>query len=980
MQRATALADAAIGNAGYTAFDPASPPVAYETTLNAALEVAVSRVDYRAQFEVGCPGEYDIYISYGERPHGSSGSFVESGKTVDRRNIPQGGTVTLSGKVKVPSKDVDYAILGIELRAPCGSRPPGDPDIHLRSIHVGLSLGKGPAGTNSGEILLEAETLAAAHYTPVALVPAAPADGSVEIVRDGSDALRQLKAPQTFADILTLNTSSYEVRFYATADVGAQDPVTKIYTLSGTPYVTYKFENPDTGVTERLKITETRGANVKESLYTYTAGSNTWSLSTGNGLRQESLVIVTAGADTTKTTTISDGSTAVSKVARTYRTYAWGEELISEVLDPAGAALTTSYDFYDNSGTDGDNYGRLKLRTNANGSWERHTYHSTGRTLKTIRPFLDAAATAAENLCRVTENIYTSLADADGDHQTEQLTTTIETTLGTETGRAYEIEWSKAVTLGTETFTRHSAIRCVAPGAAWDAAGNLVTETLRYTTDPLIGLTRRVINPDGTATLTTYTLDANGEQTAITKTGQPNGTFDDIVSGTRTVTFTSARGQVTGESTTDIASTLTLSSWTATQFDALGRPGRFDHADGTYETRDYACCGLSSSRDRSGAVTSYEYDALGRQTHVTRAGLTTRTSYYADGRVKTITRIGSDSSEMIQETNIYDLAGRLTERNDALNRPTGYAEVLNATTGETTRTTTNPDAGTRIEITARDGSLLSVAGTAAAPRAYEYGLESGQLFTKETLVGPAGAATEWVKSFTDFAGRTYKTVFADNATTQAYFNGIGQLVRQVDPDGVTTLFAYNARGEQEVTAVDLDADNTIDYEGTDRITKTVTTVTTSGSYTVQRATSTVWETDGQDTPVTVSISDQSADGLRSWQTVRGQLTASVTVPDGSGGRTITSTGPDGVKNIQVYTNDRLASATVTTAADVQLAAVTYGYDEHGRLETATDARNGATSYTYFADDAINTVTTPDPDTARSGPGYDPQTTTYHYDN
>lgn len=94
----------------------------------------------------------------------------------------------------------------------------------------------------------------------------------------------------------------------------------------------------------------------------------------------------------------------------------------------------------------------------------------------------------------------------------------------------------------------------------------------------------------------------------------------------------------------------------------------------------------------------------------------------------------------------------------------------------------------------------------------------------------------------------------------AYFNGIGQLVRQVDPDGVTTLFAYNARGEQEVTALDLDTDGVIDYDGTDRITKTVSTVAekTVGTttYKVYRTTTTIWETDSVNTETTVSLSEK----------------------------------------------------------------------------------------------------------------------------
>ena len=71
-----------------------------------------------------------------------------------------------------------------------------------------------------------------------------------------------------------------------------------------------------------------------------------------------------------------------------------------------------------------------------------------------------------------------------------------------------------------------------------------------------------------------------------------------------------------------------------------------------------------------------------------------RFRYDADGRVTSVTCIGTDSTPIIQETNLYDLAGRQTSHSDALNRPTGIAETFDTVTGHRTRTTTNPDGGT----------------------------------------------------------------------------------------------------------------------------------------------------------------------------------------------------------------------------------------------------------------------------------------------
>ena len=958
--------------------------VAFRTSRT-GFSFSFRRVHYKAVFQVICPGDYDVWLNYSNKAHGTTTPVTQ--KTVITRRTLASGPLTVQGDIKVEQYDTDYTLDSIELHKPScdGEEPPAHPEIEVGSVKVGLSLGRDSSGVNAGYVRLDAATITAATYTPAALKTVTSEGGGVTVIRDAAGAVRQVKAPQTFVDVVTLSATSYEARFYGISDVGAQDPVTKIYTVGGTAYAVYKFENPDTGVTTRLRLTETRGATVRVNMYAYDVATNTWSLSTGNGLRQENTAITTGGGDTVRTTTIRDAANnVVSKTKKTVHTFTWGDETTQIMLDPDGSALTTNYIFYSNSGTDGTNYGHLKEQTNADGSWVIYTYDSTGRVLKAKRPFLDAVDTAADSLCRVTTNTYGTLADADGDALVEQLTTTVETTLGQETARSYAVDWSKAVVLGGGSFTRHSDIRSVTIGAVWNAASNLVTETLAYTGNPYVGRTRRIVYPDGTATMSSYFVATNGQETATVKTGQPNGTLDDIVAGTSTITLTSAQGQVISQSVTDIASGLTLSSWVASTFDALNRATRIDYPDGTYETKAYACCGLSTYRDRSGLVTTYQFDDLGRQTDVTSNGLTTHTNYDAEGWVKSVVRIGTDTSQIALESNDYDLAGRLITHRDALNRPTGTSATFNSGNGHLTRTTTNPDTGTRIEVDARDGSILSVSGTAVAPLNYEYGVETDGLYTKEIRVGDSGAVTEWTKTYTDLAGRAYKTVLPDAATTQSYFNTIGQLVRQVDADGVTTLFAYNSFGDQETTAVDLNANNAIDFNGTDRVTKSVKTVATKtdavGTFNVQRTTTQVWEADNVDTGTIVTISEQTADGLHSWQTLRGLTTSVHTAYDGSGGRTIATTTPDGVKAIQVYAGDHLSSNIVKTGAGVQLMSTTYAYDPHGRLQTSTDARNGATGYTYYDDGQIHAVTTPDPDSSRSGAGYDPQVTTYNYNS
>jgi uncharacterized protein RhaS with RHS repeats len=80
---------------------------------------------------------------------------------------------------------------------------------------------------------------------------------------------------------------------------------------------------------------------------------------------------------------------------------------------------------------------------------------------------------------------------------------------------------------------------------------------------------------------------------------------------------------------------------------------------------------------------------------------------------------------------------------------------------------------------------------------------------------------EYVTSYSDMVGRPWKTVYADGAQQVTYYNNKGQVVRVVDPDGVTTLYDYNAKGEPETTALSASRGTSIAWTD-DRITRTVT--------------------------------------------------------------------------------------------------------------------------------------------------------------
>jgi YD repeat-containing protein len=119
--------------------------------------------------------------------------------------------------------------------------------------------------------------------------------------------------------------------------------------------------------------------------------------------------------------------------------------------------------------------------------------------------------------------------------------------------------------------------------------------------------------------------------------------------------------------------------------------------------------------------------------------------------------------------------------------------------------------------------------------------------------------------------------------------------------------------------------------------------------------------------------------LSSWQTAYRDsntplVSQSQTVYAGGGYRYQTNIAPDGSYSLSSYLNGRLISVTRKDSTNNQISSVSFAYDTHGRQRTATDARNGATTYAYNAADLVSSTTTPDP----AVPGGSPQTTLTYY--
>lgn len=860
------------------------------------------------------------------------------------------------------------------------SSAPGGGTASNSSVDVRVSLGEAVRGLYPGMFHIKTKLPDAAIYTPDGINFGFDIDLNNEVIRSGT-ALRQVLTEQVLADIVTISAYKYEIRFYYAADAGAKTG--GVYVPTASPYRTWSVEDPDsgTGSNHRVRVTESPGGTPVVHDYTWIPANQNWTLVSAN-LKEIGRKSETVGAQRSETYWLKNvGGAEAFRQITTFTTYAWGEEKVSEVLDPnhSSGGQVTAWTYYDNALSDGVNYGRLKLLTTPTGYWERYEYDTAGRVVKVVSPVGDASPAAAESACRVVTTIFSTSWPQE---------TRVENVLGQEVERRY--------TIFSGALTRE--ILAATPGATYNDSANLVTETVRVDGGEFDGEVKSIKRPDGTMTIYSYSRNSvNGEKTLVTEVGQPDSGGTSIVDGTRTTLVEDAFGNFLSEDVKAIANDLLLGSKSRTDSDSFGRPLRIDYLDGTAEEFSFACCGLDNQTDRFGVVTSYTYDGLKRTKTETRLGVTKEYIYDAADRVVQVTRIGSDSTAIITSKTQYDLAGREAWTEDARERRTSFDYGVASGGGEVRTTTREADGATEVRTYHRDGQVYTIAGTSLAPRKWIYGVASGGLrWTQEIAVGEAGAETEWVKSWENPLGQLVKKEYPDSAEEAYFYDLQGRLDRQTDPDGVQTLYGYNTLGERTVTVLDIDGIGQINYGGLDRITRQTRVYTTrvegSNTFPVERITTEVWENDSSVTPTTISVAESTFGGLHSWQTSFGLTTTTVrSVDTVTGQHTDTITLPDGTSSVRVSFGDRMLRETRRDDTGAAIAETLYGYDAHGRLHVVSSLQAPGstlpaagsplvTTTTYYADDQPYTVTTPDPDTSRSGPGYDSQTTTYTYNS
>ncbi|MBL9169886.1 MAG: RHS repeat-associated core domain-containing protein [Verrucomicrobiales bacterium] len=296
----------------------------------------------------------------------------------------------------------------------------------------------------------------------------------------------------------------------------------------------------------------------------------------------------------------------------------------------------------------------------------------------------------------------------------------------------------------------------------------------------------------------------------------------------------------------------------------------------------------------------------------------------------------------------------------------------------TTYAAGTPNSATKVETYARDGSLLSVTGSATHPERYLITNSGGSRARRTIHLSATGAdLNQWEEERLDTIGRFrnyWSSSYANLPILQVSYNNNGQIWKRETPDGqfITT---FNGKGEAVTNALDLNINGTIEPAGTDRLSRTVSDVLTAHGTVVRRSRTYVWPTNNVNSSVLASTVETSADGLKRWETIWGQTTTTEWSSPINGSRTRTTTFPNNTWTLDSFSYGRLVSSTQYDSNSVQLAQASYGYDPLGRLISVTDSRNGTAFSSFDNLDRLTTTTAPQP-----GTGSPALTTSYGFDD
>lgn len=504
--------------------------------------------------------------------------------------------------------------------------------------------------------------------------------------------------------------------------------------------------------------------------------------------------------------------------------------------------------------------------------------------------------------------------------------------------------------------------------------------------------------PDGTAETYNYTApDGSGNYVRTINRGA--GNRNGITSGERTVSTINGRGSVILEENYHFhgASSVLLEWWASDHEDEYGRPTKrvWNANPNDFDEPAYNCCGGETFRDRQGTTTVTYRDDLNRvHKRIVTTGarvVTTETGY--SGLYTTVRRKAGTLDILVSSTwrllnGELDKTHAPDENNDATPEVTSYTYSYPGTGGRIV-TATLPGGGTEITEYFIDGRVKSVTGTAVSDTLYDYGihtLSGNGLTTTITRPSAASPTGEWVRTYTDRAGRTFQTEYPGSALNSVSFyshsaaaGARGKPYQITDPDGVVKTFAYDSEGGRaSITEAIPAAGNRVTT-----FTHAPGTISGLGSGIIDTVSINGVEVEKTERGGTGHASRRTTNQSRATLSVSSVITA-------PGDWVETTTHPDGTRTVNNY-NDGLLQSTEhrdnTGSIGVLISSTSFGHDALGRMIFSTDSRSGTTSFTvnssgqpvaYNASGAIPAYTESGNLLASRDPGG--RATTYSYDH
>lgn len=841
-------------------------------------------------------------------------------------------------------------------------------------------------GRSAENIVIRENVLSSSIFTPAALIYSPPPRATdIEVIRNGDGSLRQLKSRQSLTDIIVINSVEYDLRFYSLDQVGAK--ADGVYIVTGSPDVTWKIKNPEPANLNRLQISKLQNGVTSINEYIRDTVNNSWALNQ-NGLRVTSKTTVTDSTtgDRVETSTVKDNNNRIaSKVARTYHSFTWGEELIKEVSDPDGVALLTKYSYYEDSGEAGK-YRKLKSLTKPDGSWEKYDYDSHGNKILLLRPWKDLPlAVATEENSHVTKTYFTnsdgiklsvfprvvdSIEEKIGGVLVHKTTYDREsvTVNGQPAVTVVETSYSSATSGQTSSVTTYDA--AAAPLFAEKPAHMISADGRKDTYSYEKG--NFLANPN--PALSSFTADEDGVTSrATTIHGTSSSPGGIAFKTTKEVTIRDERGhELLQETYIYNGGSYERLGWTSFSYDEEGRLQQTLRHNGRTSSTVWSGNRKQSETDDAGVETAYTYDALDRVLTRTMKGLAadngfpaqadvvTTYTYDAEGRTTNETVTAGGLSLTTAST--FDVTGRGKSVRDSAGLVTTYTY----TNGGRTLTVTLPSGATQATDKYLDGKTKSVIGTAVVGRYSDYGVNlDGTQYTQAYLGSGGLASPRWQKTTSDWLGRAIrveKPAFADGATlvqTSAY-NNKGQLQAEAVMVGTTRLqadklYEYDALGDRARVGSDIDMSGTLTIVSPDHLVETESAYEQSNGAWFRVSSTKTYLTDNDGTATTMSTQRERLTGFP--VNVAEQTVEETTVTDVGGNQTrstttinraakrvtnVTDTPDSTTDAVSISVNGLLQSSTPTTPES----ATTYTYDALRRSIGVSSPRTGTSAKSY----------------------------------